>query len=165
MDRWDTDMTDIDLHVIEPSGEKAYYGNRRTEIGGQVSRDFTQGYGPEEYTLRAACTGNYKVSAKYVRNAFVLGYQFASCSELLPCCLAHIHQVFLNGLGFAYRCPNVSFCFALQVLLEQPSRHGRSYDATLDFVHGLRPVRSLMKFSCFPQIVSRALRLLVVVHC
>lgn len=84
MDRWDTDMTDIDLHVIEPSGEKAYYGNRRTEIGGQVSRDFTQGYGPEEYTLRAACTGNYKVSAKYA----TLSYSVINLHCALCCCLA-----------------------------------------------------------------------------
>ena len=51
---WDADNTDIDLHVIEPSGERAFYGHNRTTIGGRVSRDFTQGYGPEEYMLRKA---------------------------------------------------------------------------------------------------------------
>lgn len=38
-------MTDIDLHVIEPSKEECYYGNRLTQKGGSLSRDFTQGYG------------------------------------------------------------------------------------------------------------------------
>jgi Ca-activated chloride channel family protein len=42
-------MTDMDLHVLEPSGEEAYYGHNLTTIGGKVSRDFTQGYGPEVY--------------------------------------------------------------------------------------------------------------------
>lgn len=66
---WDTDMTDIDLHVIEPTGEKAYYANNRTIIGGFVSRDFTRGYGPEEYMIKAAMPGCYKIQAKYFSNS------------------------------------------------------------------------------------------------
>jgi tetratricopeptide (TPR) repeat protein len=62
---WDADNTDIDLHVIEPSGEEAYYGHNRTTIGGLVSRDFTQGYGPEEYCVRHAMPGKYKIKANY----------------------------------------------------------------------------------------------------
>jgi Ca-activated chloride channel homolog len=62
---WDADITDIDLHVIEPSSEEAFYGHNRTTIGGRVSRDFTQGYGPEEYMLRKAMNGTYTVKAKY----------------------------------------------------------------------------------------------------
>jgi tetratricopeptide (TPR) repeat protein len=62
---WDADNTDIDLHVVEPSGEEAYYGHNRTTIGGRVSRDFTQGYGPEDYMLRKAMNGTYTVKAKY----------------------------------------------------------------------------------------------------
>mmetsp|Transcript_24565 Transcript_24565/g.59127 ORF Transcript_24565/g.59127 Transcript_24565/m.59127 type:complete len:1153 (-) Transcript_24565:153-3611(-) len=62
---WDADMTDVDLHVHEPSGEKAYYGNRSTRIGGQVSRDFTGGYGPEEYVIKVAMKGKYNIKAKY----------------------------------------------------------------------------------------------------
>jgi Ca-activated chloride channel homolog len=62
---WDTDMTDMDLWVTEPSGEKAYYGNNNTTIGGLVSRDFTQGYGPEEYVLKKSMSGQYKLEANY----------------------------------------------------------------------------------------------------
>ena len=62
---WDADMTDIDLHVTEPSGETAYYGHNLTTIGGLVSRDFTQGYGPEEYCLHKAMSGTYKIEATY----------------------------------------------------------------------------------------------------
>lgn len=64
---WDTDMTDIDLHVIEPLpfGETANYSHNRTSMGGQVSRDFTKGYGPEEYMLKKAQKGKYKIQAKY----------------------------------------------------------------------------------------------------
>ena len=62
---WDADLTDMDLHVIEPSGEEAYYSHNRTTIGGRVSRDFTQGYGPEEYSIRAAMKGTYTVRTKF----------------------------------------------------------------------------------------------------
>jgi len=62
---WDTDLTDMDLWVTEPSGEKAFYSNNRTTIGGLVSRDFTQGYGPEEYLLKKRMPGVYRIEANY----------------------------------------------------------------------------------------------------
>ncbi|MGN7610811.1 VIT domain-containing protein [Magnetococcales bacterium HHB-1] len=62
---WDADLTDVDLHVFEPTGEHAYYSHNRTEIGGLVSRDFTQGYGPEEYVLKKAIPGTYTIKAHY----------------------------------------------------------------------------------------------------
>ncbi len=62
---WDADNTDIDLHVHEPSGEVAKYSHNRTYIGGFVSRDFTQGYGPEDYFVKKAMTGEYKIYCHY----------------------------------------------------------------------------------------------------
>lgn len=62
---WDTDLTDIDLWVVEPSGEKCFYSNNRSTIGGLVSADMTNGYGPEEYLLRRAMAGNYSIKAHY----------------------------------------------------------------------------------------------------
>lgn len=62
---WDADMTDIDIHVTEPSGELAMYDHNLTTIGGLVSKDFTQGYGPEEYCLHQAMHGTYKIEANY----------------------------------------------------------------------------------------------------
>jgi hypothetical protein len=62
---WDADLTDMDLHVVEPSGEEAFYGHARTRIGGRVSRDFTQGYGPEEYSIRRAMPGTYAIKTKF----------------------------------------------------------------------------------------------------
>lgn len=62
---WDTDMTDMDLWVIEPSGEKCFYSHNLTSIGGTISRDFTRGYGPEEYLVRHALKGEYQVKANF----------------------------------------------------------------------------------------------------
>ena len=62
---WDADETDIDIHVLEPNGEEAFYGNRRTQEGGFVGEDVTTGYGPEEYLRKDAEKGVYKVLSNY----------------------------------------------------------------------------------------------------
>lgn len=62
---WDADMTDVDLHVLEPTREHAYYGHRLTAAGGLVSHDITQGYGPEEYLVRRAVPGAYEIRVHY----------------------------------------------------------------------------------------------------
>lgn len=62
---WDSDNSDMDLWVTDPNGEKCYYGNKLTYQGGLLSDDFTGGYGPEEFVLRDAKPGKYKVQANY----------------------------------------------------------------------------------------------------
>merc|ERR1719384_1066059 len=62
---WDTDNTDIDLHVVEPSGEEVYYSKNWSKQGGFISRDFTRGYGPEEYMVVNGDKGKYTIKAKY----------------------------------------------------------------------------------------------------
>lgn len=62
---WNTDDTDVDLHVVEPSGEECFYSHPTTRSGGRLTRDVTQGYGPEMYVLATAPPGEYRVRAKY----------------------------------------------------------------------------------------------------
>lgn len=62
---WDSDNTDIDLWVTDPHGESAYYGRPLTHQGGRMSRDATGGYGPEEFSLRRARPGRYRVEAQF----------------------------------------------------------------------------------------------------
>ena len=62
---WNTDRTDVDLHVLEPTGEECFYNHPTTRIGGHVTRDVTEGLGPEMYTLPKAKAGSYKVMANY----------------------------------------------------------------------------------------------------
>ena len=50
----------------EPTGEEVNYShNKSTTTGACVSRDFTQGYGPEVYTLPRAPEGLYGIEANY----------------------------------------------------------------------------------------------------
>ncbi|WP_239455670.1 VIT domain-containing protein [Flavobacterium ginsenosidimutans] len=62
---WNQMDVDLDLHVIEPTGEECYYSHKNTEIGGRFSKDFTQGYGPEQYLIRNAVKGKYQIKTNY----------------------------------------------------------------------------------------------------
>jgi len=62
---WNTDRTDIDLHVKEPSGEECYYSHNKTQSGGFITKDVTAGYGPEMYINKKAPNGRYDVSVNY----------------------------------------------------------------------------------------------------
>ncbi|MEM9984255.1 MAG: VIT domain-containing protein [Bacteroidota bacterium] len=65
---WDAAEVDLDLWVTDPRGEKCYYQNPLTTIGGLISDDFTDGYGPEEFLIKTAMPGTYQVQANYYAN-------------------------------------------------------------------------------------------------
>lgn len=65
---WDADNSDMDLWVTDPHGERAFYGHRLTHQGGRMSADLTAGYGPEEFMLKRAIPGTYKVEVNYYGN-------------------------------------------------------------------------------------------------
>ena len=62
---WDTDNCDMDLWVTDPTDEKCFFDNKLTYLGGKISKDVTQGYGPEEFMLKKAPKGSYKIEADY----------------------------------------------------------------------------------------------------
>lgn len=62
---WDSDNSDMDLWVTDPNGEKCFYAHKDTWQGGLLSNDFTGGYGPEEFVLRHAKPGKYRIEAHY----------------------------------------------------------------------------------------------------
>jgi len=62
---WNHNDTDIDLHIIDPNLEECYYSHNKTTIGGTMSEDMTQGFGPEEYTVQKAIQGDYFIKVRY----------------------------------------------------------------------------------------------------
>lgn len=62
---WNHNDTDIDLHVIDPNLEECFYSHSRTQQGGKMSKDMTQGFGPEEFILEKAKKGFYYIKIKY----------------------------------------------------------------------------------------------------
>jgi len=62
---WNMSDTDIDLWVTDPDNEKCYYSHKETALGGRISSDFTRGLGPEQFMLKKAAKGRYKVEVNY----------------------------------------------------------------------------------------------------
>jgi len=66
---WSGDNSDMDLWVTDPHGEKTYYSNKLSYIGGKISNDITGGYGPEEFMIKDAIKGEYKIEVNYYGNS------------------------------------------------------------------------------------------------
>jgi uncharacterized protein YfaP (DUF2135 family) len=62
---WDSNFTDIDLHVITPNGEHCAYFDRTTPSGGALDVDVTTGYGPEIFSHPAPPPGTYLIFLNY----------------------------------------------------------------------------------------------------
>lgn len=62
---WNHNDTDIDLWVTDPNQEKCYYKHKKTKIGGRISNDMTDGFGPESFILKKAIGGEYKIAIDY----------------------------------------------------------------------------------------------------
>lgn len=62
---WDSDGTDLDLHVITPDGAHAWYGGRVLPNGGALDVDVTTGFGPEIFSTPTPLPGRYLVYVNY----------------------------------------------------------------------------------------------------
>jgi len=61
---WDT-QTDVDMDVIDPSGEHVHHGHAGSKAGGKYWVDNTSGHGPETFTLPRAAAGTYRIGAHF----------------------------------------------------------------------------------------------------
>ncbi|KEY57094.1 YfaP family protein [Serratia sp. DD3] len=66
---WDSDNTDLDLHVVTPDGGHAWYGGRDLTNGGALDVDVTTGYGPEIFSSPTPQSGQYLVYVNYYGGA------------------------------------------------------------------------------------------------
>ena len=62
---WDSDNTDIDLHLVTPDGGHVWYGNRSLANGATQDVDVTTGYGPEIIATPTPLKGQYLVYVNY----------------------------------------------------------------------------------------------------
>lgn len=60
--------TDIDLHVIDPLGERICFYSMNSSSGGYLDRDDTHGPGPEHIHWDSAPSGTYKIYVHYYPN-------------------------------------------------------------------------------------------------
>lgn len=62
---WDSDNTDLDLHVITPDGAHAWYADRNLANGGALDVDVTTGFGPEMFASATPLAGQYLIYLNY----------------------------------------------------------------------------------------------------
>jgi tetratricopeptide (TPR) repeat protein len=62
---WETDANDVDLHVVDPTGEECFYSHKSTRAGLSLYEDITQGLGPEVVTARELDRGTYHIGVRY----------------------------------------------------------------------------------------------------
>ncbi len=62
---WDSDGTDLDLHVISPDAQHVFYGARVADNGGALDVDVTTGFGPEIFATPSPVQGIYHVYVNY----------------------------------------------------------------------------------------------------
>ena len=63
---WETDASDVDLHVWDGRGAHASYTDRTLPSGGSLYADVTTGYGPECFTIPGkASAGPYQLQIHY----------------------------------------------------------------------------------------------------
>ena len=62
---WDSDNTDLDLHVLSPDGQHVFYGHRVASHGGALDVDVTTGFGPEIFAHPSPPPGAWHVYVNY----------------------------------------------------------------------------------------------------
>jgi murein DD-endopeptidase MepM/ murein hydrolase activator NlpD len=63
---WDSNLTDVDLHVTDSLGHHAYYASKLAVPNGVLDYDDVDGFGPETFTVSSRPSGvTYTVSVHY----------------------------------------------------------------------------------------------------
>ncbi|MBL9105818.1 MAG: AgmX/PglI C-terminal domain-containing protein [Myxococcales bacterium] len=48
---WETDANDVDFHIMDSNKDRAWYGHKLLQSGGELFADVTTGYGPECFAI------------------------------------------------------------------------------------------------------------------
>lgn len=73
---WDDNQADVDLHIITPDGQHAFWGDPVLTTGGGLDVDSVDGAGPEMFSTAAPLRGVYYIYANYWGNFNEQGYHF-----------------------------------------------------------------------------------------
>lgn len=91
---WDDDQAEIDLHIVTPDGQHAYWAHPVLTNGGGLDGDSVDGPGPEMFTMTSPLRGTYQVWINYWGNFNSDGYHFDSETRQRPIITSRITLVF-----------------------------------------------------------------------
>ena len=73
---WDDNQAEVDLHIITPDGQHAYWAHPTLTNGGGLDVGSVDGSGPEMFTMTSPLRGSYQVWINYWGNFNASGYHF-----------------------------------------------------------------------------------------
>lgn len=73
---WDDNQAEVDLHVVTPDGQHAFWADPVLANGGGLDVDSVDGAGPEMFSMTAPLRGAYHVYVNYWGNFGGGGYHF-----------------------------------------------------------------------------------------
>lgn len=91
---WDDNQAEIDLHVVTPDGQHAFWAHPFLTNGGGLDADSVDGPGPEMFTMTSPLHGAYQVWVNYWGNFGSEGYHFDESTRQRPIITARVTLVF-----------------------------------------------------------------------
>jgi uncharacterized protein YfaP (DUF2135 family) len=91
---WDDNQAEIDLHVITPDGQHAFWQAPFLSNGGGLDADSVDGPGPEMFTMTAPMHGTFQVWINYWGNFGSDGYHFDESTRQRPVITARVTLVY-----------------------------------------------------------------------
>ncbi|WP_437881691.1 YfaP family protein [Pseudomonas sp. LRF_L74] len=91
---WDDPKAELDLHVVTPDGQHAYWAAPVMSNGGGLDTDSVDGPGPEMFTMTAPLRGTYLVYVNYWGNLNENGYNFEAGSNQNEVITSQVSLVF-----------------------------------------------------------------------
>ncbi len=90
---WDDPQAELDLHVLTPDGQHAFWAAPILSNGGGMDVDSVDGAGPEMFSMTAPMSGTYLVYVNYWGNFNAEGYHFDESTRQRPVIVARITLV------------------------------------------------------------------------
>ncbi len=92
---WDDDQAEVDLHVLTPDGQHAYWAQPVLSNGGGMDADSVDGAGPEIFSITTPLRGPYQFYINYWGNFGASGYHFDESTrqkKIITCRLTLVFQ-------------------------------------------------------------------------
>ncbi|MCL2790735.1 MAG: DUF2135 domain-containing protein [Desulfobulbus sp.] len=90
---WDDPQAQVDLHVLTPDGQHAFWGRPTLTGGGGLDVDSVDGAGPQMFTITAAQRGLYQFYVNYWGNFAASGYHFNEQTRQKPIITCRITMI------------------------------------------------------------------------
>jgi uncharacterized protein YfaP (DUF2135 family) len=96
---WNDDQADLDLHIITPDGQHAFWADPVLKTGGGLDVDSVDGAGPEMFSVPAPMHGVYHVFVNYWGNLGAGGYHFDESTRKQDVITANVTLLFYENTG------------------------------------------------------------------